>query len=183
MKDKLIFLIYIFLVLILTLFHNIYFFAIFLTVLFILSFRDFFYLLKKTIFSIFLFNSIVSISYIIFSILKNQSWIDYIILFNLRVFSLTYLTFFVLSKINLFNALSFSKTLTFLLVLSYSQILSFKKSYNDFRLSLKSRSITGLSLKDSYNYISSVFFFFFNKSLKNSEEISQAMKSRGFFND
>jgi len=183
MKDKLIFLIYIFLIFVITSVHNIYFiFGIFLLLVFF-SGKKVFYFLKKSVLSILIFNSFISISYILFSLLKNQEWIDYILLLNVRVLSLTYLTFFVFSKINIFKAVSFSKNLTFLLVLSYSQILNFLKTYQDFKLALKSRIIEKPRLKDLYNHISSMFFYFLNKSLKNSEEISQAMKSRGFFDD
>ena len=183
MKDRFILALYLLSIILLTSIHNIGFIGAFLGGLLLLSFRDTLKLLKKTVLSIILFNSVVSISYIIFSIIKGQSWLDYIVLLNLRVFTITYLTFFVLSSINLFKALSFSKTLTYLLVLSYSQILNYKRSYLDFKLALKSRTIEKLDIKTIYRYISSVFYYFFNKSLKNSEEISQAMKSRGFFND
>ncbi len=183
MKDRVVFFFYIAFVVLLTSIHSLYFLVGFALFLFLLSFREFFILLRKTVISIFLFNSFISISYVIFSILENKQWLDYVLLLNLRVFCLTYLTFFIISKINLFNALSFSKTLTFLLVLSYSQILNFQKNFFDFKLALKSRTIEKPTKRDIYNYISSVFFYFFNKSLKISEEISKAMKSRGFFND
>ncbi len=183
MKDKLLFFIYIFCVILLTSVHNVYFFIGFSLFLFVLSFRDFFEILKKSIFSILLFNSIISISYVIYSNLKGIEWFDYIILINLRVFSLTFLTFLFIRNVNLFKALSFSRNLTYLLVLSYSQILTFKKYFTDFKMALKSRTIEKPKRKDLYNFVSTVFYFFVNKSINNSKEISQAMKSRGFFND
>jgi len=183
MKDKILFVVYIFCVILLTSVHNVYFFSIFILILFSLSFKDFFEIFKKSVLSILLFNSVVSISYIAYSIFKGTEWIDYIILINLRVFSLTFLTFLFISKVNLFKALSFSKTLTYLLVLSYSQILMFKKYFYDFKMALKSRTIEKPKRKDLYNFISTVSYFFLNKSINNSKEISQAMKSRGFFND
>jgi len=183
MKDRIILAVYIIFVLLLTSIHEIELFIYFLTILFLISYRDLFKLVKKTFLSIFLFNSVVSISYILISILQKQDWLEYITLLNIRVFSLTYLTFFVFSKINLFKALSFSKTLTYILTLSYSQILSFKRSYTDFKFALKSRTIEKPKLRTMYNHISALFYHFFNKSLKNSEDIAQAMKSRGFFND
>jgi cobalt/nickel transport system permease protein len=130
-----------------------------------------------------MFNSFITISYIIYAYFKSINWLDYIILINLRVFSITFLTFLFINKVNIFKAVSFSKTLSYILVLSYSQILTFKKYLNDFKFALKSRSIEKPKLRDSYNFISSIFFFFLNKSLNNSKEIAQAMKSRGFFND
>ncbi|WP_297452703.1 hypothetical protein [Persephonella sp.] len=183
MKDKLFFVLYLLGIIALTSVHNLWFFVVFLSFLFVFSGKDIFSILKKTAFSIILFNSIVSISYIIYSVLKNQEWFEYIILLNLRVFTITFMTFLFIQKINIFKALSFSKTLQFLVVLSYSQILIYKKSFNEFKLALKSRIIQKPERKDMYNFISRVSYFFLNKSINNSKEISQAMKSRGFFID
>ena len=183
MKDKLLFVLYLLSIVILTSVHDIWFFVAFLSFLFVFSGKDIFSILKKTALSIILFNSIVSISYIIYSVSKNQEWLEYIILLNLRVFTITFMTFLFIQKVNIFKALSFSKTLQFLVVLSYSQILTYRKSFNEFKLALKSRTIQKLERKDMYNFISRVSYFFLNKSINNSKEISQAMKSRGFFID
>ncbi len=183
MKDKILFFVYIFCIFLLTLVHKTEFFVAFSLFLFVLSGKDIFRLLKKTFFSIVFFNSIVSISYIIYAYFKGIESLEYILLLNLRVFSLTFLTFLFISKVNIFKAVSFSKTLSYLLILSYSQILLYKKYFNDFSYALKSRVIIKPEKKDIYNFISRIFYFFLNKSIKNSEEISQAMKSRGFFID
>ncbi len=183
MKDKIALGLYVFCVILLTSVHNIEFFLIFIVLLFILANKDFFKILKKTLTAIFLFNFFVSLFYIIYAIFNTLPWKDYLILINLRVFSITFLTFLFIQKVNLFKALSFSKTLTFILVLSYSQILTFKKYLLDFKLALRSRILYKPNLKDKYNFTSSLFYFFLNKSISNSKEISQAMKSRGFFND
>ncbi len=183
MRDKVLFFLYIFSVIALTSIHNIYFFAVSILLFCFLAGKDIFSILKKSVLSILVFNSIVSISYILYSIFKGTEWIDYVVLINLRVFSLTFLTFLFIEKVNLFKALSFSKTLTYLLVLSFSQILMFKKYFIDFKMALKSRTIEKPKQRELYNFISTVFYFFLNKSINNSKEISQAMKSRGFFND
>lgn len=180
MKHKILLFIYLILILVLTSFHNVEFLFIFLLILLILSGKDVFNLAKKSFFSILAFNSIISISYIVLSIIQNKEWVDYIVLLNLRVFDLTFLTFLFASKVNLFKALDFSKTFSMILVLSYSQILLFKKTFEDFKLALKSRIITKTPKKDIYNFVSTITFYFLNKSINNSKEISQAMKSRGF---
>ncbi len=181
MKHKIFLLIYIILILVLTSFHNVEFLFVFLLFLLILSGKNVFNLAKKSFFSILAFNSIISISYIVLSVIQNKEWVDYIVLLNLRVFDLTFLTFLFASKVNLFKALDFSKTFSMILVLSYSQILLFKKTFEDFKLALKSRIITKTTpKKDIYNFVSTITFYFLNKSINNSKEISQAMKSRGF---
>ncbi|RUM57086.1 MAG: hypothetical protein DSY60_05555 [Persephonella sp.] len=183
MKEKILFAFYIIGVVVLTSIHNIYFFIGSIVILFILSGRQFFKITRKTLKAILIFNSFITISYIGYAIYKDISWIDYILLINLRVFSITFLTFLFISKVNLFKALSFSKTLSYILVLSYTQILTFKKYLEDFKFTLESRLLNKPKLSDSYNFVSSMFFYFFNKSINNSKEISQGMKSRGFFND
>ncbi len=180
MKHKIYLLFFLISVLVLTSFHNLYFLFGFLLVLLILSGKDVLNLTKKALISISLFNSVVSISYIVLSIIQNKEWIDYVVLLNLRVFDLTFLTFLFVKKANLFKALDFSKTFSMILVLSYSQILLFKKSFEDFKLAMKSRLIQKPKRKDFYNFISTTVFYFLNKSVNNSKEISQAMKSRGF---
>ncbi len=181
MKDRLLLFLYITFIMFFTSIHNIYVLFIFSILLLFLSGKDIFEILKKSLLSIFIFNSIVSISYIVFSLWKNQPWVDYVLLLNLRVFNITFLTFLFISKVNIFKAVSFSKTLQYLLVLSYSQILIYKRYFQDFSFALKSRTIEKPRKKDIYNFISRVFLFFFNKSIQNSKEITQAMKSRGFF--
>jgi cobalt/nickel transport system permease protein len=67
--------------------------------------------------------------------------------------------------------------------LTYSQIALFKNTLNEFKLAFKSRALTKPDKKDLHNFIASSSYFFLNKALNSSEEMTQAMKSRGFFND
>ncbi len=181
MKDRFMLLLYMASVLILTSVHDVLFLSFFLLSLLLISGRDIFALLKKSFISVIFFNFTISISYIIFCLLKNEEWLSYVVLLNIRVFTLTFLTFLFVSKINIFKAVSFSKTLQYLLTLSYSQILTYRRSFEDFSLSLKSRLIQKPDKKDIYTLISRVFSYFLKRSVKDSKEISQAMRSRGFF--
>ena len=183
MKEQFYFALYMFTVVVLSFLSNIYLFLLAIVILSFFAGRKFLDIAKKTLKAILVFNSFITISYIVYATYIGINWIDYILLINLRIFSITFLTFLFISKVNLFKALSFSKTLSFILVLSYSQILTFKKYLEDFKLALNSRLLNSPKLSDSYNFVSSIFFYFFNKSINNSKEISQAMKSRGFFND
>ncbi|WP_457626649.1 CbiQ family ECF transporter T component [Persephonella sp.] len=180
MKDNLLLIGYILSVILLTAVHDVQFFIFFLSLLFILSGKEVFSILKKTVLSVIVFNSIISISYIVLSIIKNTDWLDYITLINLRVITITFMTFLFVKKVNIIKALSFSKTARYLLSISYSQILTYRRSFTDFKHALKSRSVKP-DRKDIYNFVSAVFMYFLNKSFKDSREISQAMKSRGFF--
>ena len=183
MKDRLILFGYILLVVLITSYHHIFFLLGVLAVISVLSGALFLRLLRKSALSVMFFNTVISIGYIIVSTINNNFSLEYIVLINLRVLLLTFMTFFMIKKINLFKAISFSRTFTFILVLATTQVLVFKRIYEDFKLSLKSRTLGKMGKKDIYSYISSVIFFFLNKSIYNSQETTQAMKSRGFFYD
>jgi len=183
LKDRLLLIIYLISIIIITSVHNIYFLAGVIPLLILLSNKYFFQILKKTIVSIMLFNFIISVSYIIMSVINNNDWSGYIILINLRVFDATFLTFLFVSKVNLFRAVSFSENFSFLLLLSYSQIMIYKRNYENFKLSFRSRNLVLPGKKQLYNFIRSTFIFFLNSSIHNSHEISLAMKSRCFNND
>lgn len=183
LKDRLLLIIYLISIIIITSVQNVYFLAAIIPLFMLLSNQIFFQLLKKTIISILLFNFIVSISYIIMSVINQNEWGGYISLINLRVFDATFLTFLFVAKVNLFRAVSFSENFSFLLLISYSQIMIYKRNYENFKLSFRSRNLILPKKKQLYNFISSTFIFFLNSSIHNSHEISLAMKSRYFNND
>lgn len=138
-------------------------------------------MLKKALKSIFFFNIAISIGYVIVALLQQKAWVEYVLLFNLRVFDLTLTTLLFSHTVNIALALSFSKTLSFLLSISLSQIYSYQKSYENFMLALKSRLIKKMGERAKKEFITSVFGYFFTKALYDSEEKSLALKARGFF--
>jgi len=177
LKDKILFFGLLLAIVLLTFIHDIQILSALAVIFFVLSYKQ----SIKSIKAILLFNISVSIGYIIQSLLLEKEFIEYLALFNLRVFDITFLTLYVSSKINLINAVSFSKSLRFLLSATISQIESYKKSYEDFMLALKSRSVKKLKDRKAKEFLSSMFYFFLKKSLHNSKERSLALKARGFF--
>lgn len=162
----------------LTMVHNIYFYLSFFLILIALNFNFFLKKIKRVFATILLFNFLVSITYSIF--IKFD--LEYLLLINLRTLSITYLTFYFISHINLFKALSFSKDLSYLLVLTYSQIINFTKIFYDLKEAFKSRVIK--KEKKYLNLFSKKSVkLFFDKSIYNAKETSMAMRSRGFLND
>jgi cobalt/nickel transport system permease protein len=163
--------------------HHPIFLLIIILLLFVISHRDILKISKKVILSTIFFTGSVSGLYLIYGLLQHNLNLNYLIFINLRVFTLTYLSFFTFSKINLFKALSFSKDLSYVLILSYSQILNYKKLFEEWKLFMRSRVVKKISFKDYliiYGYLTSLLA---EKSFKNAKEVSSAMKSRGFFND
>ena len=140
-----------------------------------------FKLMKRALKSVFIFNAAMSLGYVIVAWMSDRAWVDFVVLFNLRVFDLTFFTLLLASKINIAQALSFSKTLSFLWTIALSQIFSYQKSYENFTLSLKSRLIKKMNERSKKEFIASVFGYFFTKALYDSEEKSLALKARGLF--
>jgi cobalt/nickel transport system permease protein len=138
---------------------------------------------RKAAMAVLIFNSIVTVSYTAFSLLQGNFSLHYVALVNLRVFSLTYLTFLLGERVNLFRALAFSPTLMYLATLAYSQVVLFRRLFEEFRLASRSRTIDRPRLTDMYRQGGATASYFLTKSMADAASITQAMKSRGFFND
>ena len=177
MKNKVLFFLLLFVVVVFTNIHSIE--------ILLLSGVFFLFLSQKIAYksfkAILFFNLSVTIGYLIQSAILSKPLDDFLLIFNLRVFDITFITLYGFGKINIIEAVSFSKSLKFLFVATLSQISSFRKTYDDFILSLKSRSVNPLSQKNKKEFISSMFYYFLKKSLHNSHERTLALKARGFF--
>jgi cobalt/nickel transport system permease protein len=149
--------------------------------IFLISFRDFFKISKRVIKSVFLFNLGVSVSYLIMAYFKNiQPW-NYLIYINLKVFLMTYFVFWFFTKVDIVEFFSFNKELSYLLTITISQVISYKKTFMDFRDAFRARVI---SLRDKEKqFIVNTFNFFLKKAMHDSKERSLAMKARGFFDE
>jgi len=158
---------------------NIYVILIFIGIILLIDYKNAIKRSKKVIFSIFLFNFSVSIGYFLMSLFKNIKPWEYIIYINLKVFLMTYFVFLFFEKINVTKFFSFSKDLSYLMTMTLSQIFSYKKTFEDFKMAFKSRVIN-IKNKEK-TFIANTFKFFFTKSLNDSKERSLAMKARGFF--
>jgi cobalt/nickel transport system permease protein len=183
MINRLLLAFYIAALILITSIHHLGFLLSCQAVVILLSARTFPKIAKKAFLAVLLFNSIVTISYTILTTIKGNFSSAYVLLINIRVFLLTTLTFYISGRINLFKALDFSRSLSYLLVLAYSQTLTLRRLFDEFRMALKSRSLTRPGLKNLYRHGASTGAYFTHKALHDAGEITQAMKSRGFFND
>jgi len=138
-------------------------------------------ILRRAGLAILAFNSIVTASYALLAGLKGNFSLDYVVLINLRVLFLTCLTFLFVARVNPFEALAFSGGLTYLFVLAYSQVATFRQVLVNFRLAFKSRCIERPALRDRYRHSAGIGAHLLEKSLNNATEITHVMRSRGFF--
>lgn len=138
-------------------------------------------LARRALLAILLFNSIVTVAYTVMASLHDTFDQRYVALINMRVFLLTFLTFLLADTINPFKAFAFSRSLSFLLTVAYSQIVTFRRLLTDFRLAFRSRMLRRPSFRELYRHGAATGSFFISKCFRDSTEITQAMKSRGFF--
>ncbi len=181
MKDRLLLAAYAGAILVVTSVHDLRFLTGCLAAIFALAGRDLPRVARRSVASIALFNSIVTIAYVAASLIRGNLSVYYVAPINARVFTLTSLTFLMVLRVNLFEALSFSRSLTYLLTLAATQALTFGRLSEDFRMAFKSRTIDRVSARDLYRHAASTGAFFLEKSLENVSEVTHALKSRGFF--
>ena len=176
--QKIMFFVYLTAVLLVAISNNVWFIGILLLVALLLSGRKILKLLKQTLVVLFFVNFVISVFYICLATVSHSFSYYSLIIFNLRTFTLLFFSFLMLRKVNVFSVFSFSKSLSFLLILSYSQILAFKKTYNDFSLAYKSKTIVKPKIKELHTFIANTTVFFIRQAMTNSTEILMALKSR-----
>jgi len=105
----------------------------------------------------------------------------YLLTLNLRVFVVTFLTLYTVRSLNLSRVFAFSPTLQFLYTAALSQIESYRASYRDFMLALKSRTLKPMRERKRYDFLRAMLHYFAVKSMHNATERTAALKARGFF--
>jgi cobalt/nickel transport system permease protein len=145
--------------------------------------RDGFSLLRRAVLTVLAFNAVINLSYAAMAWMGDLSPWETLLRLNLRVVLLTTLTFLFIARANLFRALDFSKSLTYVLGLAYSQAMTFRRAHEDFRQALASRSLKRPGLMDRYRASAAAASWFLEKSLHAATQSSQALRSRGFFHD
>ena len=140
-------------------------------------------LLKRTVYSVLAFNLTISLGYFIMANWRDEFRADYLLLINLRVLLLVYLGFWIMRRINLSKALSFSNTLSFLASLAAGQMQGFRRIAMDFDLAFRSRNPVLPNLADRMRHTAVQGQHLLDKAVHTSTEIGQTMRSRGCFED
>jgi cobalt/nickel transport system permease protein len=183
MRDRLGLILYVATVITATIVHSIGFLAVLLGVAFIAAGSARWRIARRALITIAVFNTLVTAGYVVLSLLQSGFSAHYVVLLNLRVFLLVFLTFVMGERIDWFRAFSFSPALTYMLVLTYSQVLTFQRILYDFRLALRSRMLARIRARESYRHAAVLSTFLLGKSLASATDVAQAMKSRGYFDD
>ena len=183
MADQIKFIVYLCLIGGVTSIHKVPYLGIISLALFLVSGASFWGLFKKTIRAIFLFNSVVSLAFFAQSLWRDQDPWPYLVLLNFRVFILTFSTFLMIERVNLFRAAERFPSLRYLLTLASMQIQVFTRTKQEFDEALVSRSLQRPTLRTMLLNRASLVAHLMRKGHEAATEVSQAMLSRGFFND
>jgi len=143
------------------------------------------WLLRRTLRAVLAFNLTVSLGYLLVAGLRHGPSADYLLLVNLRVLLLVYLGFWLVARVNLALALALAPfpTLSFLVTLAAGQALTLRRLALDFRLAFTSRSPAPPGLPDRARSAGAQGLLLLDKALAASTEITQAMRSRGCFEE
>ena len=120
MKDRLLLVAYLMTVVAVTAVHHLALLGAVLALAVVLSGKGWRTIALRAALAVLVFNSVVTLSYAAVSLYHDNFSAYYVALVNLRVLLLTYLSFLLMARVNLFRALGFSPTLAYLLTLAYS---------------------------------------------------------------
>ncbi|HKL51996.1 MAG TPA: hypothetical protein VJ908_12585 [Wenzhouxiangellaceae bacterium] len=128
-----------------------------------------------------LVNLTVSIAFIVSAWLSGSDWMTFVLRLNLRVFLLALLTFWMIRHVDLARAAAPWPSLQFLIVLALGQIRTFTSLLADYRMAFSSRSPTRPPLRTRFGSAGRQASAMLDKAERQSEELNQGMRARGFF--
>ncbi|MFH1842127.1 MAG: ABC transporter permease [bacterium] len=183
MSDRIWLVVYLTTVVALTLVHDPRLLAGVLVVALLLAGRQVGRIAWRAVRAVALFNGLVFVGYAVSAVWRGQSPWSTLLLLNLRVLTMTSLTFLFASRVNLQRAVGFSRSLGYLLTLVTIQVVTARRLFTQFGLALRSRTLGRLRRRDALRHGAAGGAFFLRRSLHEATEITQAMASRGFFHD
>ena len=160
--------------------NSMLFLALMLILFFAIDLKNIKKINKKVLRSILLFNLAVTLSFFIMFFFKENLDLWYLLYINLKVYAITYFVTLFFSKVDMVQFFAFSRNLSYLLTITMSQIISYKKSFNDLKMAFKARIVKKVREREK-GFILKVFEFFLNKAMQDAKEKSLAMRARGFF--
>jgi cobalt/nickel transport system permease protein len=181
MKDRIWLLLYVVAVVVATSFHDVRLLASMLAAAILLAGRTWWRIVRRALIAVAWFSSLVLVAYAVTAWIQGTFSGHYLGLVTLRVVTITTMTLVLASRVDLVRAFGFSRTLLYLVTLVTSQVLTMRRMLDEFRLAFRSRGITRPSRKALVHHGAAIATFFIHKSVNDATEISQAMRSRGFF--
>ena len=138
-------------------------------------------LLKRALLGVAFVNLTVTVGYVAVAFWEGIPWAEYVLRLNLRVLLLTYLTLWAVERVDLRAAASFSRSLLFLMTIALGQVRILRDVLSTRRDAWRSRTPASAGLQDRYRGATADLEAVFTKATTQSEELTDAMRSRGVF--
>lgn len=140
-------------------------------------------LLRRAVLAVLLVNTVISAGYLVAGWFMGSVHWPYLLLLNLRVLLLAWLTAWMMRDVDLARALeNFPVALRWLSVVRV-QIGVFQRLAGDYRDAFASRSTTPPTLVARYRSVACLCLAALDKAVYNAEAVTQAMRSRGALDD
>ncbi len=140
-------------------------------------------LLSRALIAIIIFNLIISLSYFVMALWQGYIYSDYLLVVNIRVILLAFLGFWLIATVNLFAILADFPVLRLIATLAVSQIKTFERILEEFRLAFQSRNLASPSWLARVRHSAAQPQALLDKSIASANETALAMRSRGAFDD
>jgi cobalt/nickel transport system permease protein len=138
-------------------------------------------LLRRTLLAVLAFSAVVSAGYVVAGLLAGNLDPGYLIRINIRVCLLTFLTSLLATRVDFLRALNFWPAGSYLATLILSQVVTFRRLFDELRQAADSRRLRRLPLRDGYAQSAGAAVHLFDKAERTAGEIALAMRARGFF--
>ena len=129
------------------------------------------------------FTGMVSLGWLITSLLDGNIPVQALVRLNLRVFTMTLLTFLAVTRLDIRQITAKAPRLQALAVLILAQVGVYRRLLGDFRLATRSRTCRRPALRDSVGMGAAIGATFLRRAEYAAEQLTQGMTSRGFFLD
>ncbi|MBU8869611.1 MAG: hypothetical protein KOO60_01935 [Gemmatimonadales bacterium] len=183
MRDRLLAVIYLASVLAVSMNQDVSVLGVFCALVLLACGRQITRLARRALLATAFFTGLVSLAWLATSLLEGTVPVMGLIRLNLRVFTLTTMTFLVASRLDILQITAFWPRFRTLIVLILAQIGVFRRLLGNLRLAAKSRTWRRPALKDSLGMGAATGVAILRRAEYAAEQMTQGMISRGFFLD
>jgi cobalt/nickel transport system permease protein len=140
-------------------------------------------LLWRALKGVLVINLLISTGYVAMGLIQGELLLRYLLLLNLRVLLLAFLTAWMLRTVNLDRALAPFPTACRWLAVVRIQIQLFRRLAQDYRQAQESRGTAAPGLIRRYRALGAMGTAALDKAVYNAEAVTQGMRSRGAFDE
>lgn len=140
-------------------------------------------ILRQALFAVVLVNITVSLAWVVAAAWQGEPWLALVLRLNLRVLLIAVLTFTMVRRVDVIEAVEFAPRLKFLLVLALGQVRMLSQLLSQYRDAFASRSPIRPRLRLRFASAGRQAAAMLEKAELQADELNQGMRARGFFDD